>query len=183
MAARLYDYQGFGRYLPDNAAESAFCTAVCVGTEAAFQLAENPGLWSDPVNAPDEIIRGMARRAGLRGAEGQTIQRLRERLSNPPAFEVGSSAAIAEAVRALLPPGANVAVQSNWHPIDGATDLHTTVTVDPDDAGTWTTDQLTVAAEQGAPDWVVVHVVIADGLTIDELTGDIDDYTGSIDEL
>lgn len=190
MAARLYDWQGYGRYLPDNDAESALCTAICVGTEAAFQVAENPSLWSDPVNAPDELIRGMARRAGLRGAEGQTIVRLRDRLINPPSFEVGSTEAIAESVRGLLTPDtpgtpADVRVRSNSDPstYPAPADLHTTVIVRPTEAAGVSDDALQAAAELGAPGWVVIHIVRGAGESIDELSGTIDSYTSPIEEL
>lgn len=189
VALRYYQYLGYGGPLADQDAANGYAaskeaTAACAPLELAGAIAADRSMWSDPSAAPDELIANMAMRRGLRGRHGQSIQRLRERLENPPAAADGSSDAIAEAVRGvLIVPGAYVSVTSNYHPIDGATPGHTTVTVDPDDAAGVSLDQIQVAAEQGAPGWIVIHAVIAEGATIDELTGDIDDYTGPINEL
>lgn len=194
-AALLYSYCGYGRGrlaeldAANNYAFGNFCTALMsswevFGSITGMTTVNTTSAWSDPAVAPDALIENMAMRRGLRGAYGETVDRLRDRLLNPPSAEVGSSEAIAEAVRGILGvPGADVSVDSNYAPVSGVIWGHTTVTVDPDDSAGVTLDQIQLAAEDSAPDWIVIHAVIAEGLTIDELTDDIDDYTSSISEL
>lgn len=163
-AAALYDdTAGIHTHDADNDwAGAELCTGVMAPYEVVGRVARNPALWADPVNAPDEIIRNMAMRKGLRGAYGQSIARLRERIANTSAAQVGSSEAIAEAVRGILTPAvvgvpAHVRVLSGRR-LDGTVQWgYTTVVVRGDEASGVTLDQVRVAAEQGAPDWVVIE--------------------------
>lgn len=167
MAARLYEYLGYTRAhaqqdVDNGYAAAKMCTAQMAPIEAAGLVADNPSLWADPVNAPDELIRNMAMRASLRNAYGETIPRLRDRLANPPAFETGSTDAVREAVRGVVgDPLAAVSIKPNKKPgVSGYTWGHTTIIVSASTAGSVTEAQIQTAAEQAEVDWVVVHVHI-----------------------
>ncbi len=189
-AVELYDR--LGGFVEDDAdygyAAGTLVSAGIAAWDEPGALARNPALWNDPVGQPSWLVRNTAGRAGLRGAGGQTIQRLRDRLANPLGYEVGSSEAIAEGARAVLTPmspgtPALVTVRQNSNPATYPAYAwgHVTVITHPDESPDEAVIQ--AAAENAAPDWEVVHVIIGAGDDIDELADTIDDLDGPVDEL
>ncbi len=169
-AARLYSY--LGGFVRDDAAHgyaaADLVSAITAPVEPVAPVCRDNRLWNDPVAQPDELVRNTAARAGLTGAGQQSIQRLRERLANPPAYEVGSTAAIAEAVRAVLTrEHPDVPASVGVYPNAASPSLsapyawgHTAVIVRTVEAVGLTDADIKAAAEQGAPDWVVIHAEI-----------------------
>lgn len=145
---------------PDNTAGATLVTAIAAPGETVYAISNKPDSWWDPAEAEDAQIRGMASRAGIPNVRAQSIANLRYRLENPPAFEVGSTEAIREAVRALVGGTAVVTIKSGYQPGAGYVWGHTTVIVSALEAGSTTESQIQTAAEQGAPDWIVIHAHI-----------------------
>lgn len=182
-ALELYSTLGRGFTARDEEngwAASAACTALCAPRAVAAEVAADPSLWSDPTAAPAALIRPMAQRRGVRGAQGLSIDRLREIMAGGGA-EVGSTAAIVDSVAAVLSSGVP-RVRSGYNAATGNDEwAHTTVIVDPGVSPG--SAVVRAAAELAAPDWVVIHYVEAAGDTVDELTGTVNALSGSTDEL
>lgn len=168
-------------------AGQAIVTTATAPLELAAAVSLDPSAWHDPAAAPDELIGNQAMRRGLRGTAGNSVPRLRARLLNKDAAEVGATEAIAEAVRGVLTPaipGATtfVEVRQNSDPstFPAYEWGHVTVVTRPDESPAEAV--ITAAAELGAPDWEVIHAVIGLGESIDETTGTIDSRTTILDE-
>jgi hypothetical protein len=173
--------RGFTAFDADNGwAASTICTALAAPRETAGLVSRNPTMWSDPVAAPDALIRPMAQRLGIRGATGLSIATLRGLIADPGA-EVGSTAAIVASVKLVLSGTKTVRVRSGYNAVAGNDEWgYTTVIVDP--AESPGEAAVKAAAEAGAPDWVVIHYRESTGVTWDEVVGDWDSQSGSWDE-